>query len=369
MPKSVLYIGGFELPDKNAAAQRVIAIGKTLREMGYKVTYAGVSKEGFMGSTTYEGFECFNISYPQSTKEWLRYIWQFLPLTKLETCNPDYVILYNFPAVASLKILRYCHKKGIKVFHDTTEWELAEGHCLRDIIKNIDTQLRMKYCLKKMDGVIAISRYLYDYYCDKVNTILVPPTVDLKDEKWDRKRELTTGAIIKLVYAGSAGAKCKDRLDSVIDVVARTRDLELKVVGLTHEQYVKDFGDIPEGCNNVMFTGRLPHKEAVEAVKGADYQMLIREDTLKNRAGFPTKFTESISCCTPLIATLSSNIGDYLIDGVNGFVVDEDNPLDKVLGCVSCLSVEKRIEMKTYCRDNNPFDYHNYTSDLEKLFS
>ena len=43
--KKVLYLGAFELPDKNAAAQRVISNGKLLREMGFEVTYVGISKD------------------------------------------------------------------------------------------------------------------------------------------------------------------------------------------------------------------------------------------------------------------------------------------------------------------------------------
>ena len=36
---SVLYIGGFDLPDKNAAAHRVLNNGKVLRELGYEVVF------------------------------------------------------------------------------------------------------------------------------------------------------------------------------------------------------------------------------------------------------------------------------------------------------------------------------------------
>lgn len=366
--KKILYIGGFELPDKNAAAQRVIAIGKTLREMGYNVTYVGVSKDGDAGSCSFDGFECHSLPYPQNTKDWLHHIVEYMPLAKFAEYHPDYVILYNFPAIASLKILRYCRKHDIKVFHDTTEWELADGHNPRDIIKCADTQLRMKYCLPRMDGVIAISRFLYDYYSPKVKTVLVPPTVDLRGDKWNRGREMTAGQIVKLVYAGSAGAKSKDRLDHIIEAINRYGNIELKVVGLTQEQYENDFGVLPEGTNNVVFTGRLPHTDAVKAVIDADFQVLIRENTLKNRAGFPTKFVESISCCTPLIATLSSNVGEYLFDGKNGFVVDDFHELDSVLEKVSKLSVNEKVKMKCYCRDNNPFDYRNYAEEINKLF-
>lgn len=40
----ILYIGGFELPDKNAAAQRVVSNAKLCRDLGYEVTLIGVDK-------------------------------------------------------------------------------------------------------------------------------------------------------------------------------------------------------------------------------------------------------------------------------------------------------------------------------------
>ena len=36
---SIIYIGGFELPDKNAAAHRVLNNAKIIRELGYEVFF------------------------------------------------------------------------------------------------------------------------------------------------------------------------------------------------------------------------------------------------------------------------------------------------------------------------------------------
>lgn len=41
---TILYIGGFELPDKNAAAQRVVANAKALRDLNYNVVFIGITK-------------------------------------------------------------------------------------------------------------------------------------------------------------------------------------------------------------------------------------------------------------------------------------------------------------------------------------
>ena len=58
--KTVLYIGGFELPDKNAAAHRVVGIAKGLKTLGYNVVFLN-SLKNYKGSfkKQYFGFNCF----------------------------------------------------------------------------------------------------------------------------------------------------------------------------------------------------------------------------------------------------------------------------------------------------------------------
>lgn len=366
--KKIVYLGGFELPDKNAAAQRVMANALLLRDMGFEVSFIGPTKDRVYTVAETNGFKCEYVDYPKSVGQWLRYITQFVCIEKILANKPDYVLLYNFPAVASLKILKACHKNGIKVIHDLTEWESADKWNPRDIIRKIDIFLRMRYCMKKMDGVIAISRYLYEHYKDYTKCILVPPTVDLNNPKFNREREFRYSDNIKLVFAGNAGIGVKDRLDYIIRDLQQFPTIELTVIGMTKDQYEKGYGPLPENCHNVEFCGRVPHTEAVKAVCDADFQMLIRDNTLKNRAGFPTKFVESMSCCTPVIATLTSNIGDYLKDGVNGFVVEEELTLSKVFSRILTMDKDDIKAMKQHCKDFTGFDYRSYRLEFGKLF-
>lgn len=367
--RKILYIGGFEMPDRNAAAQRVIANAMTLRTLGYEVAFIGPTKDQTTIIREFNGFKLEYIDYPKSLEQWIKYITTFVSTDRILEYNPDYVILYNFPAIASLKILKNCHRNGIKVIHDLTEWESSNGWLPREIIRKIDINIRMRYCMRKMDGVIAISRYLHDYYSRYTKTILVPPTIDLANPKFDRGRVLTSSNPIQLVYAGSIGAGNKERLDYIIHTVNKVKSLKLIVVGLTAEQYVNAYGCLPKDCSNVEFKGRVSHNDAVNIVCHSDFQMLIRENNLKNKAGFPTKFVESMSCCTPIIATITSNICDYLIDGKNGFIVDEKNPLQSVLEKVAKLSIEEVIAMKDSCRNFIGFDYRNYKEEFLKIFN
>lgn len=366
--KRVLYIGGFEMPDKNAAAQRVLANAMTLRELGYEVSFIGPTKDRASIAQEFNGFKCEYINYPQNLGQWIKYVTTFVSIRKILDYKPNYVILYNFPAIASLKILQACHRSGIKVIHDLTEWESSKGLSPREIIRKIDINLRMHYCMKKMDGVIAISRYIYEYYSRYTNTILVPPTVDLTNPKFDRNRRLTANNPIQLVFAGTNGGGRKERLDYIIESVCNDSSLKLIVVGITSEQYESIYGRLPKKCENVLFKGRVSHQEAVKIVCSSDYQMLIRDNTLKNKAGFPTKFVESMSCCTPIIATVTSNICDFLVDGKNGFIVDEHNSLEDTLKRVSQMRSDEIVSMKEQCRDFVRFDYRNYVEEFSKLF-
>lgn len=366
--KNILYLGGFELPDKNAAAHRVMSNALTLRELGYKVTFIGPIKDLTNIHEEFNGFNIEYIDYPQSITQWIKYVITFISTEKILEYEPEYVILYNFPAISSLKILQACHKKGIKVIHDLTEWESSIGWSPREIIRKIDIGLRMRFCIKKMDGVIAISRYLYDCYCHYTKTIYVPPTVNLNNPKFDRGRNLSVNNPIQLVYAGNNNGGIKEKIDSIVNAVIKEDTLRLIVVGMSLEQYERIYGKLPKNSHNIIFKGRVSHHDAVKIVCSSDFQMLIRDNNLKNKAGFPTKFVESISCCTPVIATETSNVCDYLNNGKNGFIVNGQNSLSDVLRRVAQMTEEEIIRMKQACRDLGVFDYRVYIHEFSKLF-
>ena len=83
-------------------------------------------------------------------------------------------------------------------------------------------------------------------------------------------------------------------------------------------------------------------------------------------AGFPTKFSESISCGVPVITTQTSDLSDYLQDGITGFWLEKDieksvNKIFKTKDIQNLKRMKKNI-------NSNQFYYKNYVEKFEQLF-
>jgi glycosyltransferase involved in cell wall biosynthesis len=389
--KNILYIGGFELPDKNAAAHRVIANGKMLAELNYDVFYLGVqdTKDTTLKvedtKSTFEGFTYWSLKYPRNFIEWYKYIAdadQIIDVIENHLpALPYAIIAYDYPAVALAKLLSYCRKKKILLIGDTTDWyKVYRGNLLFRIIKSFDTNYRMRWLHNHLDGMITVSRYLYDYYKKRAaNVLFLPPLVDIAEKKWeDAGNNLSEE--LRLVYAGqpfSKGSGKKDRIDKVLFALSeaikkRPINFKLLVIGITQDYYLENYGinTIPVNIKDkVIFLGRLSHKEVLKEIQIADYSIFIRDDYRVTRAGFPTKFVESITSGTPVLTNSSSNIDEYLIEGEFGFLLNTSNQQRLTDSLLNAIAQPKKeiIKMKLACKRSQLFDYHQFLNSMDEF--
>ncbi len=387
MRKTIVYIGGFILPDKNAAAHRVLNNGLILKELGYNVVYLGKDKEIHSGNikkinSQEINFEFNAESYPNSTLDWIKHLSSVKNVVSIVESekNVEAIIAYNYPSLSLLRLKRYCKKKNIKIYSDCTEWSINKpAVSLKDYVKNIDTNFRMRFVHSKLNGLIAISRYLEEFYRPRMsNVIYMPPLVDKKSVKWNisNKDLIEERNVIRIIYAGSPGNGLKDRLDLIINSIQKVnreksvRQIQFTVVGLTEEQYLESFeiSDY-ETDLNIVFKGRLPHLDTLSLIKRSDFSLFVREDNIVNKAGFPTKFVESFTCGTPVITNLSSNIRDYISEGENAFIINsiKDSSLEKLLSEILELNKGEITKMKDSCAKVNDFDYNNYINEFNNF--
>lgn len=355
--KNILYIGGFQLPDKNAAALRVMSNAKALRSCGYTVVFFNAVNAGEKKckKSIYEGFQCLNYSY-KSKFEYLLRCNKIISI--IEKWDIDYIIAYNYPAIALDLLRRYCIKNNKVCIADATEWYQPKGNIIFRLIKKLDTEYRMRYVQKKLDGVIAISDLLYRYYVPYTHCIKVPPLVDLEEKKWKITVNNSKSKYINLIYAGNPSTT-KERLDVIVQEVEQVSDttlLHLDIVGITQTQFEKMYNCTYSG-RRITFWGRIPNSEVIKLTKQSDWTIVLREKNKVVQAGFPTKVAESISCGTPVIANSFSNISDYL-NNDNSILLNDVNDFGKAL---------KRIYKKNPI-DNAIFDYKKYQQIFSKFF-
>jgi glycosyltransferase involved in cell wall biosynthesis len=357
----VLYIGGFELPDKNAAAHRVVGIAKGLRKIGYRVIFLNSLKnENTVKSRKqqYFGFDCYEYKR-ERIQDYLFTAKTVIAMIK--RIHPLAIIAYNYPALALQRINRLCKKYGVKCFADTTEWYVAkEENQIYRIIKNFDSKYRMEIVHKKLDGIIAISRYLYNYYNEQISTVLIPPTVDITDVKWEKVSNIKHDNITTFIYAGSPSST-KEELDVIVKniiVASEENRILFKIVGITKDEFIKMYSWTDVLPDIICFYGRIPHGETIKIVKDADWSIILRRNGKAVQAGFPTKLVESISCGTPVIVNHFSNVIDYL-DETNSIILEKENDLQN--------AIKKACKMEKM-NVNNAFDYNRYIGELRKLF-
>lgn len=383
----IYYVGNFELPDKNAAAHRVVNNAKALRNLGFEVILVGTNKSStsLMQDNSF-GFTCYHAPYPLGTFAWAKSLLNikiYLRIIEKEkTCHS--IILYNMPSLAIYNFIKFAKKRKINIYSDCTEWSanVISSNVGKSLIKIMDSKLRMNYLNRKFSGIISISRFLHENYksVKKNYSVLVPPLVDCTDAKWliDNKNVSTS---LEIVYAGGAFSikdnYVKDRLDLVVVAFAllkkRGYQFTFKVIGCSREDFLEFYPQFSQQINelnsSIVFLNKISHLDAIEIVKKSSFSIFLRDANIVTKAGFPTKFVESITAGTPVLTNDNSNVKDFIEQGKNGFLIDYkdiESIVDTLIPAFN-LSMEQIQYMKRYTYDSNLFDYTNYINNFSKL--
>lgn len=316
---TIIYYGGFALPDKSAAANRVVSNGKLFSRLGCKTVFIGASDDTFDGLRPVEGCEnMFEHAHPNSTKQWLKHM---ISVEHIESVIKDYdnvcrIILYNVPMFTLLKAKKVFSKRNIEVCYDCTEWTKdTDGSLPKRIFKAFDEILISNFAHRVADSMIVISSMMEKKYKSSRNLLVLPPLVDINDKIWHQQPDNHEG-IFEFCFAGIPDGK-KESLNKVVDAFCNInkKNTHLRIIGITENDFNKIYPDsyIPKNVRNkITFMGRLSHEETVKYILGCDCYIFIRRSDKRNNAGFPTKFAESYTCGVPIITTDVSDVGKYI---------------------------------------------------------
>ena len=357
---TIIYMGNFELPDKNAAAHRVMNNGKIFKDLGYRVAYLGVTRdESFAGikQSKYNP-DIYEEAYPCGMKQWVNHIFDTTNISAVAEKYDDtcLIIVYNVPYATFKAVKKVFKKKNIKVAYDCTEWNsFAEGSLPKRLYKKFDEKQVRNKLSKHCDDIIVISRLMEDKY-KGANLLKLPPLVDTDEKIWHQERNKNTENTFEFCFAGTISNK--EKLDIIVSQFANIddKDLRLRIIGIDKEAYINTFTEhrvLLENESRISFMGMLSHEETVKYVLGCDCYMFLRESTRRNEAGFPTKFAEAFTCGVPIISTDVSDIKEFADDRVILLNCINEDAVSKAI-----VNIRSRKNTENKLRDS--FDYRKY---------
>lgn len=389
--KCVVYIGDFDLRNKNVQAHLIQNNAKILNKLGYKVSFIGENREASLKeieSLPKLNLDDGNIYLELPNTLSIKGIFQyhivahkiFLFLEQIsKSFDVKFVITYQSPTFAVIlkRIAAWCKDIGAKYIVNCADIPIFESQpFLRRIVMKWNWGKLHRINKEYADGLIAVSRYIEKfYYKEGMPSIIIPPLFDNYIDYDYKLSERTT-----FIYAGTPFSLnkninvsgMKDRLDRIIDycLILSKDDIlyRLLVIGVTKDQYTtcipRHRMDL-EHNDDILFLGRYTHDETLKAVKNADYMLNYRDLNIMNEAGLSTKLVESISLGTPVVM---NSVGDnfmYLREGITGFELTGDVVRDvSFLKSLSNKTYYERIELKNKCANQKVFSLEKYETEL-----
>lgn len=388
MRDTVIYVGGFSLPDRSASALRALGNACVLREAGYQVVIAGKFTqvpEQQLPAPRVHGFSCYDIRQPLPGLPRVDYtvsprnIRALLLHVGAERIAA--IMAYNYPGFGLHRLIELGKKFGIPVINESTEWYGWEGfRPVSNMRRILESRWRNTSLVERAGNFICTTRWSQARH-PRVNSLVLPFALDpgwdcwqsAPDDSWCNDTDA-----MRLVYSGSPGLGMhKDRLPLVMEALDRVvpggRDFRFAVVGMTAEDYLSSMprhaGILARHAASIRFLGRMPHRSAVGVLRASDFSVFVRKRNRVSEVGFPTKYAEATTCGIPVLTNRSSDIADYLFDGENGLLLPDCSPSAIEGGLARTLAMprERLARMKARLAHDNPFSVQAWVPRMREF--
>ena len=377
---TVIFVTNSYFPYGQAYSQRALNLSRIFRECGYTVKIiADCTKEKNEGQNFFDGFEYFIAGDNSKAGRYFNNKKNCLKILK-KLVNDDNVkaVLISGGTYDRFDLVRdVCTKKGIPLILEVCEWyDIASFKLGKLDFRYNQFNKCITKSFFKADAFITISRMLEEHfkYSGKP-TIRIPTVIDCDEFEYSEK---TDNSKIQLIHAGTAvGKQRKEMFREIMVALADYKQncpFEYTIFGSNKKTVLENIGNDTELLESlsdtVKIVGRIPQKEMLQKYCEADFSIFVRPDRRSSHAGFPTKLAESMAAGTPVIANDTGDIGLYLKDGFNGFLLKDGSQetLKEVLNRIT----DNRNEFLTMRRNARKtvlkhFSYTEYKTDVETL--
>lgn len=375
--KTVYIFCHHTIPYEHPNAIRLLNTALILRDIGYDVTLFGYDFEEEI-IIEHRGIHCikWQISPGEGImrhhKRSRNIVYHFKKALEkspdiIMSCIPGYSAEYSF-------LREWAQKNDAPFIQNICEWySFCNFQGRLKVYRYVRNESTMRFTYVKVKNIIGISKFLTDYYNKKgVRTLTVPTLVDLEEYAGlvhhNSKR-------LRIAYAGKPAKK--DLLANVILAIGQLSEqelsrLEFHIYGASSEQ-LRKLGipsELLRRLSDAVFPhGRVPYKDVAHHIADADFTILLRPNQRYAHAGFPTKVGESLACGTPVIANLSSDLKNYLVDGENSLICQDGSVESCLVALRRAIELPQealhRMREKAYITAKTSFDYHVYVTKMK----
>lgn len=382
----VIFLCDFELPLSCANATRVWNLASMLVDK-YEVDVIGVAyRAGLQLDGSYKGISYKMIQAPmfsglRAAKRIRCLDNNIKSILEKEIAGKEIkaIVLSNFYFDHASTLINFSKIHNIPLIVNSVEWYEKDNSRFDGLLGKIryaENRIALTYYHVRMKNILAISSLLSDYYKSKgCKTITIPTVVDILEYK-DVHYDSTGRDGIVIAYAGSPARK--DYIGNAILALSYLDERDRKLIqlhfyGADKESFIK--AGIEEQIfekykDNIICHGRIPYESVKTAIGKADFTILLRPNKRYANAGFPTKVGESMACGTPVIGNVTSDLGNYYVDGENAIVCDDESPEACARAMKRCIALSpKEILLMRASAKKTADQYFNYKQYAKSLVS
>ncbi len=227
----------------------------------------------------------------------------------------DLVVFYGASYLLYYRSVKLCQSMNIKCIVDLTE--LYPISFKRIFSPNFwdHFYFRTSY-IKRFDGVITISNYLYNYLKPKKISSIRIPAILIDDLKYPNEFQHTTQSGFNITYMGVLSKRdLPDTMfKAIISLIRLGYDINFTIVGNISKQkkgrYYKKLIEKKGDLNNrIKFTGWVKDDDLIQIKENTSLFILLRKNDIFSNACFATRIPEYLYTSKPV---LLSSIDEFV---------------------------------------------------------
>ncbi len=356
-PRVMIVLSG-EYPGGSAATNRMQKFARGLRAAGADVFLLAAVKEadkqpGPDWSPDDHGLPFAQAPIPRSR---LRIPYRILKYTALpgiygrkfeqfvQRERLDAVILYGSMGFPYRNIVRICRERGI-----TCLVQLDEDHKFRPRFLTQphfwDQELYRPRLMRKIDGIIGISRFWEEYASERgLPSLRVPAIGDVEPTAESlAERKPHDGFILTFLGLIAPRDMPATMLGGIRLAAQRGLDIRVVFVGRveklgTGRNVIREVQDDPILKDRVTFTGFVSYEEVRQRLAETDALVLIRPDTREVDACFPTRLPEYLLTGNPVILSTAGDMPLYFEHRKNAWLMTNGDSPEQLADALIALS-------------------------------